>query len=94
MLESGFATNAPLVGEAGSVLELAGNGTLSGLGSLFTGFATVQTDGDWSLIGNGFAARTTLDGAGTLTVQGTLDNTGRSRPRVPWRWPARCSTTA
>jgi autotransporter passenger strand-loop-strand repeat protein len=62
---------------ASAVLELAtgsSGGTLSGLGTNFTGFGTVTVDGGaaWELIGtNTLAAGATLVNSGTLTLSST-----------------------
>jgi hypothetical protein len=63
-------------------LELAGkggSGTLTGLGSSITGFATVAVDGDatWSLGALTVAKDTVLSNAGTLRLQGQVVNSGQ-----------------
>ncbi|WP_284946633.1 Hint domain-containing protein [Acidisoma cladoniae] len=54
-------------------------GTLSGLGTQFTGFTTVTVDagGDWDLAGaNTLASGATLTDLGTLTAEGAFTNDG------------------
>jgi hypothetical protein len=63
------------------LLELGGTatGTLSGLGTQFTGFTTIAEDAgaNWMLSGaNTVSAATTLSDAGNLTVTGTLTDIG------------------
>ncbi len=64
----------------GGTLELAqGTGTITGLGTAFTGFGQYQIDagGTWTLTGaNTVAAGTTLTNAGLLTLAGSLVNDG------------------
>ncbi len=64
----------------GGTLQLAtGRGTITGLGTNFTGFATymVQTGGIWTLSGtSSLGAGTTLTNRGTMTVRGTLSERG------------------
>jgi len=79
VLNAGFSTQGIVTGQSGSVLDLAGNGTLDGLGAEFIGFETIETDGNWTLGAASLSGHTTLTGSGTLTAtalseSGTLVN--------------------
>lgn len=78
VLDAGQVTTGMVQGTATGTLELAASasGTLSGLGSVYTGFETVQLDAgaSWTVQGGVLALGATLElGAGSsLTLSGSL----------------------
>lgn len=81
LIDEAGATFLGAVQGGGGTLELAvgTDGTLSGLGTAFTGFAAYVVDegASWILAGgNSLAALRTLSNQGTLTVVGSLANAG------------------
>jgi hypothetical protein len=87
ILEAGFAFDGDVVASDGTELELGGTeaGTLSGLGTGFTGFTTIKENAGaiWTLTGSNTVAGTTsfvelgsLNVTGALSFLGGVKNTG------------------
>ena len=83
LIEQGTGVLNGAVSGGGGTLELGalgGAGTLSGLGSSLKNFATVTVDkgAHWSLSGSSTVAATTvLNNSGTLTLLGSITNSGQ-----------------
>ncbi len=79
IVEGGSAFAGAVQGGGGTLQLASGSGTLSGLGSSFSGFASylVQSGGSWTLSGtNTLGAATTLTNRGTLTAAALFKDTG------------------
>ncbi len=79
IIEAGSTLVGVAQGGAGTLELAAGAGTISNLGTSFTGFGvyTVDAGGSWALTGtSSLAIGRTLTNHGTLTLAGTLTNSG------------------
>ena len=79
VVEAGSSLIGAVQGGGGSLQLTPGTGTLSNLGTSFSGFGSysVASGGSWTLSGtNTLGAKTTLTNKGTLTVGGTLNDSG------------------